>query len=70
MFEECYNELINQPRYAEVKAFFNNDVEKVHDGYFSKDKKGKIKNTNGDTVDDYSTYNTIMKSGCCLLNVL
>ena len=68
MFEECYEELINQPRYAEVKAFFNTDTEKVHDGYFSKDKKGKIKNTNGDTADDYSTYNTIMKDKEWLLS--
>ena len=68
MFEECYNELINQPRYAEVKAFFNADTEKIHDGYFSKDKKGKVKNTNGDTLDDYSTYNTIMKDKEWLLS--
>ena len=68
IFEECYNELINQPRYAEVKAFFNTETEKVHDGYFSKDKKGRIKNTNGDTIDDYSTYNTIMKDKEWLLS--
>lgn len=68
MFEECYNELIDLPRYAEVKAFFKNDAERVHDGYFSKDKKGKIKNTNGDTIDDYSTYNTIMKDKEWLLS--
>ncbi len=68
MFEECYNELIEQPRYAEVKAFFKTETEKVHDGYFSKDKKGKIKNTNGDTLDDYSTYNTIMKDKEWLLS--
>ena len=68
IFEECYNELINQPKYKEVKEFFTGDAEKVHDGYFSKDKKGKIKNTNGDTVDDYSTYNTIMKDKEWLLS--
>ena len=68
MFEECYNELINQPRYAEVKEFFKTETEKVHDGYFSKDKKGRIKNTNGDTIDDYSTYNTIMKDKEWLLS--
>ena len=68
MFEECYDELINQPRYAEVKAFFNTETEKIHDGYFSKDRKGKVKNTNGDTLDDYSTYNTIMKDKEWLLS--
>src|SRR5699024_9674769 len=61
MFEECYDELINLPRYKEVKDFYDVDASKVHDGYFSKDKKGKIKNTNGDTLDDYSTYNAIMR---------
>ncbi|MBP3607070.1 MAG: DEAD/DEAH box helicase family protein [Treponema sp.] len=68
IFEECYNELINQPRYAEVKDFFKKEAEEVHDGYFSKDKKGKIKNTNGETADDYSTYNTIMKDKEWLLS--
>lgn len=68
MFEECYNELIEQPKYKEVKEFFKYEAEQVHDGYFSKDKKGKIKNTNGDTVDDYSTYNTIMKDKEWLLS--
>ena len=68
MFEECYNELIEQPKYKEVKDFFNKEANEVHDGYFSKDKKGKIKNTNGDTVDDYSTYNTIMKDKEWLLS--
>ncbi len=43
-------------------------MEKVHDGYFSKDKKGKLKNTNGETADDYSTYNTIMKDKEWLLS--
>lgn len=68
IFEECYNELIEQPKYREVKEFFNKEAEQVHDGYFSKDKKGKIKNTNGDTIDDYSTYNTIMKDKEWLLS--
>lgn len=68
IFEECYNELINQPKYAEVKEFFNTEAQNVHDGYFSKDKKGRIKNTNGDTLDDYSTYNTIMKDKEWLLS--
>ncbi|MDR0752068.1 MAG: DEAD/DEAH box helicase family protein [Christensenellaceae bacterium] len=61
MFEECYNELINQPRFAKVKNFFNRDACEVHGGYFSKDKKGKLKDTKGDTSDDYDTYSAIMK---------
>ncbi len=61
MFEECYNELINNPRYAVLKEKFNTDVTKAHDGYFSQDKKGKYKDTKGDTQADDDTYNTIMK---------
>lgn len=63
MFEDCYEELINLPRYKEIKDFYNTDVSKVHDGYFSKDKKGKIKNTREgkESQDDYDTYALIMK---------
>lgn len=61
MFERCYEELINKPQYAPLKSQFPANVEKVHDGYFSQDKKGILKNTKGDTIADYDTYNTIMK---------
>jgi len=40
----------------------------VHDGYFSQDKKGRYKDTKGDTKDDYNTYNTIMKDKEWLLS--
>lgn len=68
MFEECYNELINKPKYAELKDKFNPDVEKAHNGYFSQDKKGIYKNTKGDTQADDDTYNTIMKDKEYLLS--
>lgn len=68
MFEECYNELINKPKYAELKIRFNPDVEKAHNGYFSQDKKGIYKNTKGDTLSDDDTYNTIMKDKEYLLS--
>ncbi|MCM1264849.1 MAG: DEAD/DEAH box helicase family protein [Candidatus Gastranaerophilales bacterium] len=68
MFEECYNELINKPKYAELKNRFNPDVEKAHNGYFSQDKKGIYKNTKGDTQADDDTYNTIMKDKEYLLS--
>lgn len=68
MFEECYHELLNLPKYAELKERFRNPVEKVHDGYFSQDKKGNYKDTRGDTQDDTSTYNTIMKDKEWLLS--
>ncbi len=68
MFEECYNELINKPDYQVLKTYFNTDVEKAHDGYFSQDKKGIYKNTKGDTQADDNTYNTIMKDKEYLLS--
>lgn len=61
MFEELYAELMGLPKYAELRERFTIDATRVHDGYFSQDKKGNYKNTRGDTLDDTSTYNTIMK---------
>ncbi len=68
MFEEIYNELIELPKYQPVKEFFKQPVSKVHNGYFSQDKKGRLKDTKGDTADDISTYNTIMKDKEWLLS--
>lgn len=68
MFEECYNELINKPKYAILKTKFDTDVNKAHNGYFSQDKKGKYKDTKGDTQADDDTYNTIMKDKEWLLS--
>lgn len=68
MFEECYNELMSKDKYAVLKTYFNTDVEKAHNGYFSQDKKGIYKNTKGDTLADDDTYNTIMKDKEWLLS--
>lgn len=67
MFEECYNELINRPKYAELKEKYS-DAHAAHNGYFSQDKKGAYKDTKGDTIADYDTYNTIMKDKEWLLS--
>ena len=61
MFEECYQELLNLPKFAPLRDKFNANVSAAHNGYFSQDKKGIYKDTKGDTVADYDTYNTIMK---------
>ncbi|MFA5480727.1 MAG: DEAD/DEAH box helicase family protein, partial [Candidatus Muiribacteriota bacterium] len=64
IFEEEYKRLIKRPKY---NTLFNNvDIEtlpeKVHQGYFSIDKKGKAKDsTTGSSEDDENTYNLIMK---------
>mgnify|MGYP000706663422 FL=1 len=68
MFEELYAELMGLPKYAELRERFTIDATRVHDGYFSQDKKGNYKNTRGDTLDDTSTYNTIMKDKEWLLS--
>lgn len=68
MFEKCYNELMNLPKYTEIKDKFPASVEEVHNGYFSQDKKGTFKDTKGDTSADYDTYNTIMKDKEWLLS--
>ena len=68
MFERCYNELINLPKYQPLKKQFPHDVTAIHNGYFSQDKKGVFKDTKGDTAADYDTYNTIMKDKEWLLS--
>ena len=68
MFERCYNELINKPKYESLKQDFPHSAETIHDGYFSQDKKGAYKDTKGDTIADYDTYNTIMRDKEWLLS--
>lgn len=66
-FEEEYSKLITQPRYKVLKDTYGDkisfDATKIHDGYFSKDLKGKFKNSAGEgTTDaDDTTYQLIMK---------
>lgn len=68
MFEECYAELLDLPKFAPLKEKFQTNVDKAHDGYFSQDKKGNYKNTKGDTQADDDTYNTIMRDKEWLLS--
>lgn len=68
MFEECYAELIAKPKYAPIRERFSADVSKIHNGYFSQDKKGRPKDTKGDTSADDDTYNTIMRDKEWLLS--
>lgn len=68
MFEECYTELLIKPKYAPIRERFSTDVTKVHNGYFSQDKKGRLKDTKGDTQADDDTYNTIMRDKEWLLS--
>lgn len=66
--KNAINRLINLPKYEEVKKYHNFDITSIHNGYFSQDKKGALKDTKGDTQADYDTYNTIMKDKEWLLS--
>ncbi|MFG5465335.1 DEAD/DEAH box helicase family protein [Enterococcus faecalis] len=61
IFEEEYERLIHLSKYKDLNDV-NIPVSEVHDGYFSTDNKGKLKNTKGDTQADESTYEMIMKN--------
>lgn len=63
MFEEEYRELIRKPKYATLFKDVDTTTlaEDVHNGYFSVDKKGKIKDTKGNTQADEDIYALIMK---------
>jgi type III restriction enzyme len=65
-FEELYIELIKSERYKELLPF---PLEKLHDGYFSQDKKGILKDTSGNTQADEDVYNKIMKNKEQLLSI-
>ncbi len=65
-FEEIYNELIAKPTYRPLNKY---PIEKIHNGYFSQDKKGRLKDTSGETQADDNTYNLIMKDKEMLLDI-
>jgi type III restriction enzyme len=65
-FEEIYKEYISKPAFKELDRF---SVEETHNGYFSQDKKGKFKDTSGETKADDDTYSLIMKDKEKLLNI-
>lgn len=54
--------------YQKLFDIWGGNVSKLHDGYFSEDKKGNYKDTKGDTDDDISTYDKIMKRKGILLS--
>lgn len=66
IFEECYTELIKLPQYQSLNQ---QPFEKVHDGYFSQDKKGILKDTSGTQQADDDTYAKIMRNKEQLLSL-
>jgi len=69
IYKEEYERLIkeNPNSLAHLKNF---DINKLHGGYFSQDKKRNFKNTNGTTKDDENTYRLIMSDKIKLLDPL
>jgi type III restriction enzyme len=65
-FEEAYNRISRLPKY---KGLWDFPVEKIHNGYFSVDNKGNLKDTSGDTQTDDDTYTLIMKDKERLLSM-
>lgn len=63
MFEENYKELICKPKYKKLIEEDSSIVDEVaaHNGYFSQDKKGALKDTSGKTNADENAYALIMK---------
>ncbi|MDG1858015.1 MAG: restriction endonuclease subunit R, partial [Emcibacteraceae bacterium] len=63
MFEEEYAKAIKKPKYNTLFKEMDTDSlpEIVHNGYFSADKKGVLKDTAGTTAADEDTYALIMK---------
>lgn len=65
-FEEIYQEYISKPAFKKLDIY---SVTETHNGYFSQDSKGKMKDTKGDTKADDDTYSLIMKDKEKLLNL-
>ncbi len=57
-FEETYKDVSSKSAYKGLIPF---EAEEVHNGYFSADKKGKWKDTKGNTLADDDTFKLIME---------
>lgn len=57
-FEESFLEISGKPTFKDLIPF---PVDQVHNGYFAQDKKGRFKDTSGETKADDDTYRLIMK---------
>jgi len=67
-FEQALADYAADPKYKSLK-WLTLAPEKLHNGYFSADKKGIFKDTTGATQADDDTYNLIMKDKERLLSL-
>jgi len=65
-FEEIYQKEISKSVY---KGLIPYPVDDIHNGYFSQDNKGRVKDTGGETQLDDDTYKLIMQDKEKLLDV-
>ncbi|MBQ1971814.1 MAG: DEAD/DEAH box helicase family protein [Treponema sp.] len=75
VFEEEYINVMNEfidispdSYYQKVLMPTTKEVNTCHEGYFSRDKKGKLTNSKGDSEEDVSTYDLILKRKDLLLD--
>lgn len=57
-FEDIYQKEVGKPAFSGLIPF---SVEEIHNGYFSQDNKGRLKDTGGETQADDDTYKLIMQ---------
>lgn len=65
-FEEIYAAEATKPSFKNLIPYCVNDL---HNGYFSQDNKGRVKDTGGETQADDATYKLIMQDKEKLLEV-
>lgn len=75
MFEEEYRSVMNDfvdinpdSYYQKVLLPGSKDISSFHEGYFSRDKKGRLTDSTGETDADISTYDLILKRKDLLLD--
>ena len=62
-FEEEFEKISKKPKYQTLfEKIKIDDIEKIHDGYFAQDKKGRLKDSTGKNKDDESAFDKIMKN--------
>lgn len=59
-FEMILGELAKDSRYAPL-VWLKQPIDRLHDGYFARDKSGSFKDSRGNTADDDDAYNLIMR---------
>ena len=75
MFEQEYKTVLNDfvdinpnSYYQKVLLPASAEISTCHEGYFSRDKKGKLTDSSGDSDEDISTYDLILKRKDLLLD--